>query len=165
MLVADDELLALILRFVALDKKKDTTHEVFMRQQVQAMQQYIQGFPEEQQAERAMEWVQERAVQYRHNWQNREAERRGFGARCKDCPLRWRGIQKHCEIHEQWVYLLQCYITGSLTSKDYVEQVLGLLKTQKKQLKHRLSDPSRTWKGKKKRKKAKASASGTPCSP
>jgi len=153
MIIADDELLALILRFVALDKKQDASDDAFLREQIQAMKQYLDRFPEEQQAERAMEWVQKKAENYRRNWQNREAGRRSFSTRCKDCPLRKRGAEVHCEIHEQWVYLLQRYIAGTLASKKYVRQSLQLLKAHKKDLKRRLSGDYETWKSKKRSKK------------
>jgi hypothetical protein len=138
MLIVDDELLALIMRFVAWDKKGDASDQEFMRQQVQAMRRYLDQYPDEERGLRAMEWVQGRAADYRRSWQNREAGRRSVDVRCRDCPLRGRGTESHCEIHEQWLYLLRRYIGGEIDSKKYVKQTLKLLKDNKKQLKHRV---------------------------
>jgi len=145
MLIADDGLLALILRFVALDKKGDASDKAFLHQQVQAMRKHLHQFPKEQHALQALEWVQGRAADYRRHWQNREAGRRSFNTRCKDCPLRKRDAEEYCEIHEQWLYLLQRYIAGEIDSKKYVKQALRLLKAHKKQLKHRVSDDYDRW--------------------
>jgi ribosomal protein S15P/S13E len=145
MLIVDDELLALILRFGAQDKKAGTSNEDFLRQQVQTMRRHLAQFPREQHARRAMEWVQGRAADYRRSWQNREVGRHSAESRCKDCPLRKLGAEQHCEVHEQWLYLLQRYIAGEIGSKKYVRKSLKLLKSHKKQLKHRVVDDYAQW--------------------
>jgi hypothetical protein len=145
MLVADDEGLALILRFTALDRKGDEADERFLREQVQAMQRYLADFPPEEQGQRAMEWVQARAREYRRNWQNREADRRSFAVRCQDCPLRRRGAERHCEVHEQWLFLLRRYISGEIRTRKYVKRTLRLLKAHKKQLRHQMAADYADW--------------------
>ncbi len=160
MIIDDDDLLALILRFVALDKKGDASDKAFLRQQVQVMRQYLDQFPREQHALKALEWVQGRAADYRRNWQSREAGRRSFDTRCKNCPLRKRGAELYCEVHEQWLYLLQRYIAGEIDSKKYVKQALRLLKAHKKQLKHRVCDDYSEWMSEKRMEKTLGRRSG-----
>ena len=137
MLIADDPLLALILRFVAGGEKADGTDKEFIRRQMQALKTYVAGFPKEEQGNRAMEWIEHHAESYRRNWQRRMVARQTLRQRCPDCPLRKRGAAEHCEIHEQWLYLLKRYIDGDVSSKKYLKKALRLLKRHKKQLKMR----------------------------
>ena len=137
MLIADDPLLALILRFVAGGEKADGSDEEFIRRQMQALKTYLAGFPKEEQGNRAMEWIERHAESYRRNWQRRMVSRQTLHQRCSDCPLRKRGTAEHCEIHEQWLYLLKRYVDGDIASKKYVKKALRLLKRHKKQLKMR----------------------------
>jgi hypothetical protein len=137
-LIADEPLLALILRFVADADARDEADDAFIREQIQALRAYVAGFPQEEQGERAMEWIERHAEGYRQRWQRREVSRRTLHQRCADCPLRKLRAEEHCEIHEQWLYLLKRYIDGEVTSKKYVKRLLRLLKRHKKQLKLRV---------------------------
>ena len=139
MLIADDPLLALILRFVADGDEPDQANDEFIRQQIQALKAYVANFPKEEQGTKAMEWIERHAENYRRTWQRRTVSRRTVHQRCPNCPLRKRGAAEHCEIHEQWLFLLKRYIDGEITSKKYLKRALRLLKRHKKQLKLRSS--------------------------
>lgn len=137
MLIVDDDMLALILRFVAMDKKDNVSDKAFLNEQVRVLRRYLEQFPEAERGQRTMEWVQGKAKAYRHHWQSREAGRRAFLTRCKDCPLRKRNSEEHCEVHEQWLYLLHRYISGEIQSRKYAKRALKLLSSYKKDLKYR----------------------------
>ncbi len=83
-----------------------------------------------------MEWIQRHAERYRKDWQKKAVTRRWTTTRCDDCPLKPCGAEEFCKIHEQWRYLLQCYVTDEITSKKYIKNTLQLLEKNKKQLRH-----------------------------
>lgn len=137
MFIVDDPLLALIVRFVPDSGQPDQANEDFIRTQVRALKEYVAQFPEEERGNRAMEWVQRHAKRYRRRWQTRTLARRTLYERCADCPLGQRGAE-HCEIHEQWLYLLKRYMDGDVASKKYVKEALALLQEHKDQLRRRI---------------------------
>lgn len=140
MLIVDDPLLALIVRFCSDPDTPDETNQEFVRYQVQALKEYVGQFPETERGAKAMEWIQKYAAGYRRNWQNRTVARRTLEERCRDCPLGNRGATEHCEIHEQWLYLLKRYMDGEMMSKKYVKDALQLLRSHKKRLQRRSTD-------------------------
>jgi hypothetical protein len=155
--IVDDPLLALILRFVVDTDQSPDANEQFLQIQLRAMRRYLDRFPEQEQGERAMDWIERHAKEYRRSWQRREASRRTFHLRCVDCPLAGLGMAEHCEIHEQWLYLLRRYISGEVASAGFVEGALELLRNAKEHLGSRLAKPSpldqRTAKPKPEKKK------------
>jgi len=138
MFIVDDPLLALIVRFVINGQEPDASNEEFIKRQIQTLKAYVARFPPEQQGSKAMEWIEQYAERYRKEWQKRAVTSRSTVTRCDDCPLKLLGTEEFCEIHEQWRYLLQCYVTDEIASKKYIKNALRLLKKHKKQLKHRL---------------------------
>lgn len=139
MFIVDDPLLALIVRFVPDSGQPDQANEEFIRTQVLALKEYVAGFPEEERGNRALAWVQRHAKGYRRRWQTRTVARRTMYERCADCPLGQQGAE-HCEIHEQWLYLLKRYMDGDVASKKYVKESLALLQEQKDKLRQRMLD-------------------------
>jgi hypothetical protein len=137
MLIVDDPLLALILRFVVDTDEAGPTNEEFLRRQILTLRQYVAQFPEQEQGEKAMQWIERHAEGYRRSWQNRTVSQRTVHLRCADCPLTERGAAEHCEIHEQWLYLLRRYIAGQIRTRPYVEESLRLLREHKARLKRR----------------------------
>jgi hypothetical protein len=138
MLIVDDPLLALIMRFVTDPNQPDSTNEEFIKRQIRTLQEYVDRFPPEEQGTRAMEWIERHARRYRRTWQRRKVSQETPELRCADCPLKARDAAEHCEIHEQWLYLLRRYVTGEMKSKKYVKKALRLLKEHKKQSRRRL---------------------------
>jgi hypothetical protein len=137
MFIVDDPLLALIVRFVINGQELDASNEEFIKRQIQTLKAYVTQFPPEQQGSKAMEWIEQYAERYRKEWQKRAVTSRSTVTRCDDCPLKRFGTEEFCEIHEQWRYLLQCYVTDEIASKKYIKNALRLLKKHKKHLKHR----------------------------
>jgi hypothetical protein len=145
MFIADDPLLVLIVRFVVDGNEPDASNDEFIRQQLRVLKEYVAGFPEQEQGAKALEWISKHAERYRRNWQRRTVSRRTSLTRCDDCPLNKLDASQHCEIHEQWLYLLQRYIAGDCSSKKYVKKALKMLKHHKKQLKHRGAPGYEQW--------------------
>lgn len=134
MFIVDDPLLALILRFVVNTDKATKANEAFLQRQLRTIKQYLAQFPAEEQGTRAMEWIEQHAEAYRRSWQRRTVSSGTLTLRCKDCPLKRIGASEHCEIHEQWLYLLRQYIAGQATTAGYVEESLNLLRQYKDEL-------------------------------
>ncbi len=134
MFVADDPLLACIVRFVQRAAGTDSDNADFLRLQIKALRRYLVQFPTEEQDEKAMDWVAQHAADYRRYWQRRTISEQTWALRCEDCPIAGRGTAEHCEIHEQWLYLLRRYMLGEIRSRDYVERALSLLQANKEAL-------------------------------
>ncbi len=137
MFIAEDPLLALILRFVVDTSKGGGSNEEFLDLQLQTLKKHLAHFPDEEQGIRALEWIEQRAQRYRQDWERRTVSHRTLCLRCADCPLADRGVEEHCEIHEQWLYLLRRYTTGRGVAAEFVEGALRLLQANKEQLKVR----------------------------
>ena len=106
-----------------------------MRRQVEAIQSYLQLFPENEKDVRAIEWIQRHAEGYRRAWQRSHFTRWLKELRCPDCPLSDVGVIRHCEIHDRWSDLLLRYARDEITSGEYVEKTLSLLSAHKRRLK------------------------------
>lgn len=135
MYIVDDPMLALIARFVASEQEGDAHAEAYMQRQVEAIREYVEQFPAAERNTRAVEWVQRHAEQYRQSWQRSHLPRWLRDMRCNDCPLADGGVLHHCDIHERWSELLTRYADDEITSRQYVESTLGLLKAHKQRLK------------------------------
>jgi hypothetical protein len=134
MFVVDDPALALIARFVGGDSRLDLSNPEFLSQQLAAIQAYVQRFPEHERETRALEWIEENARRYRQAWQRRTACEALTSVRCPDCPLTGAGVRTSCEIHARWLALLQGYAADELSSHEYVEKTLALLRAHKDRL-------------------------------
>lgn len=134
MYIIDDPTLALIARFVGDTGDSEFSDEEFFRQQLAAIEAYVDRFPEQQREQRAFEWIEANARQYRLQWQKRAAVGALSRARCPDCPLAGGDRQTPCAIHHQWLELLLAYAASELSSPEYVERSLALLGSYKKDL-------------------------------
>jgi len=141
MFVTEDPLLTCILRFVTDVDQSDADNRRFLQQQLKALKIHLLQFPPQEQQQRAMEWVINHAKAYRAGWQQRNVSRESFELRCRDCPLAQLGASQHCEIHEQWLYLLRRYMSGEIQSSAYVEQALEMLREHKDSLLGRVPAP------------------------
>ncbi len=134
MVIVDDPMLALIMRFVSQGESLKTSDEEFMFRQVVAIGEYVGQFPPEEKSQRAMEWIERHAERYRQEWQRSVATRQFSNKRCPDCPLIANDSDSHCVIHERWQALLQSYADDEITSTEYVEDAMRLLEEHKAQL-------------------------------
>jgi ribosomal protein S15P/S13E len=137
MFTANDPLLACIVRFVLRADESEADNEAFLALQIKALRRHLLQFPADEQDDRAMDWVVQHAADYRRYWQRRTISEQTWSLRCKDCPVAERGSVEHCEIHEQWLYLLRRYMLGEIRSRDYVERALSLLQEHKDALRRR----------------------------
>ena len=134
MTIIDDPLLALILRFVVKEEGSDTANQAFIQTQVRTLQKHLEQYPEEEQGERALKWIETHAENYRREWQRQTVAKQAVSARCGDCPLAGSRSSHPCRIHDDWVELLNTYISRDIGSSRYVEQTLKLLQDNKEQL-------------------------------
>lgn len=134
MFIVDDPMLALIMRFVSKGESLNVSDQDFLQRQIKAVKEYVAGFPEEERAKRAMEWIETFAEKYRKEWQRNIATQQFSDKRCPDCPLIANDSASHCEIHEHWLILLESYATNEITSSKYVEDALRLLEEHKAHL-------------------------------
>ncbi len=135
----DDPMLALITRFAACCEDPAVSEEAFLRQQCDQIREYVKGVSEDQRHERALEWITGHAEDYRRKWHTDVVAQQAPASRCLDCPLEGRGDASTCEIHERWLELLNQYVAGTISSKDYVLDNLNLLRRHKEELKKRVS--------------------------
>jgi len=134
----DTPLLALLLRFVVNTDHTQDANDEFLESQIKTIKMYLTRFPAHEQGPKVMEWIEQHAARFRHDWQRRTVSNRILYLRCEDCPLAGMGAAEHCEIHEQWQYLLTQYIKGEVTSRSYIESALELLQGYKDELKLRV---------------------------
>lgn len=134
MFIVDDPMLALIARFVMDTEHLDMSDDHFLRAQVQAIEAHVHQFPEDQRQSRALEWIDQHAKQYRIAWQRRAVVDGLTQRRCSDCPLVRDDAGARCKIHAEWVRLLQDYVDDKVSSRQYVEEALRLLKDNKAML-------------------------------
>jgi hypothetical protein len=135
MCMVDDPTLALITRFVGENSRLDPSEPEFLREQVAAVAAYVQRFPEHERNARALEWIGLNAERYRREWQKRTALEVLSRARCPDCPITGGDEHTPCAIHARWLSLLRRYAADELSSPEYVEQTLALLRANKDLLK------------------------------
>ena len=165
MLVLDDALMALMMRFVVDTRDDGQGGQEFLQRQLKVLRKHLAQFPEEERSVRAIEWIGEHAARYRRDWERNNLADRTVYLRCSDCPLASIDAAEQCEIHEQWLYLLHRYLAGEAMTRDYVEDCLELLRDYKTKHAQRLDvfpkvveaetgkADKRKRKGKKKKKK------------
>ncbi len=134
MTIVDDPMLVLITRFVVNEDRLDIANEEFIKRQIKAIDEHVSRFPRKEKEERALEWIAAHAKKYRQDWQRRVVSTQAPGQRCEDCPLDPNEDLSQCEIHDNWVGLMQRYLDGRITSRAYVEDTLTLLKDHKTRL-------------------------------
>ena len=139
MYTINDTMFALMLRFVGYNHGVNFCDKKFVKKQLKAIRGHIKKFPQEEQELRAIEWIEEYARQYRQTWEKETVDKEFFNQRCPDCPLSRAGSSKHCQIHDQWLRLLDQYVAGEINSKKYVQNSLKLLAQHKEDLKIKLS--------------------------
>ena len=135
MSIVDDPMLALIMRFVLGREQLDISDQVYFQRQLETLQEYVGRFPDEERQMRAMEWIEQHAENYRRSWQRNQAAKAARRKRCADCPLKDGGSSRNCSVHGRWLLLLNHYLAGELTSSQYVEDSLRLLREHKSELK------------------------------
>jgi hypothetical protein len=130
----DDPMLALIARFAACCSELEGNEETFLRQQYEQVRGFVEGYPESERQERALEWIARNAEGYRRKWQRQLVREEASTSRCPDCPLTRLDDTTTCEIHARWLDLLKRYVSGATSSRVYVEDTLTLLRQHKERL-------------------------------
>ena len=141
MTIIDDPLLALILRFVVREEGIDIEDDAFIQTQIETLQQHLDRYPREERGERALQWIETHAENYRREWQRKTVSEQADVIRCGDCPLAHSGTRETCKIHDAWLELLNGYIAEEIDSRRYVEKTLRLLRDNKERLRIRLGAP------------------------
>jgi len=141
--IADDPMLALIVRFVGDISHLNLSDKEFLHVQITAVEQYVAGFPPREREMRALEWIEAYAREYRQRWQKRGIVDASTRTRCPDCPLTGGDPSVSCTIHDRWIKLLRRYAANGLSSSEYVKRALELLNEHKNELKvhHRPTRP------------------------
>lgn len=133
--VIDDPMLALIARFAGCCENLHVSEETFLRGQLEQIRAYVDRYPPDQRQARAMEWIARNAEYYRRSWQRELVADEAPTSRCPDCPLQRRKPGAiRCEIHGRWLRLLNRYVAGETSSREYVEDSLKLLRRHKERL-------------------------------
>ncbi|MDX8403561.1 MAG: hypothetical protein R8K54_04045 [Mariprofundaceae bacterium] len=128
-------MLTLILRFAGHKQEIAFSDQEFIRKQLKVIQEYLEKYPPEEQESRAIEWIAMRARKYRKMWEKESITKEVSSHRCPDCPLSDPGVFEYCQIHSQWLKLLQQYAANEINSKKYVESSLEILAQNKENLK------------------------------
>lgn len=131
MYIVDDPTLALITRFVGDYPNPDISDAAFFRQQLAAVEAYVERFPVADRELQALAWIEANARQYRQQWQKQTAISSLASRRCPDCPLAGGDKRSPCAIHARWLKLLRRYAASELSSHEYVEKSLALLSAHK----------------------------------
>ena len=139
MYTINDPMFALILRFVGRNQKVALEDDTFIKKELKVIEEYIEQFPPEERELRALEWVEAHAREYRKAWEGETVGGEVFHHRCPDCPFAVIEDSEHCEIHEEWLTLLERYTADELSSREYVENALELISKHKENLKIKLS--------------------------
>ena len=134
MYIVDDPMLALIARFVGGQAAPGVSDEAFMQRQIEAIRAYVERFPDEEREMRAREWIEGYARQYRQRWQMSVISEQSGESRCPDCPLLGDRGTSRCAVHDRWLRLLNSYVAGEISSKQYVEDTLALLNAHKERI-------------------------------
>ncbi|MDH3974451.1 MAG: hypothetical protein OEV42_09255 [Deltaproteobacteria bacterium] len=135
MYTINDSMFALMLRFIDHKKEIAFSDHDFIQKQLREIEGHINNYPVEERGERAIEWIEKHAANYRKRWENDIIGKEVSNKRCPDCPLAETNGGGHCEIHEQWLELLDQYVTDKINSRKYVENGLKLLADHKEDLK------------------------------
>jgi hypothetical protein len=136
----DDSLFALILRFAGFNQELSFHPDEFFKKQLQEIKTYVGQFQPEEQGSQAIKWVEQYAGEYRKNWNKEIVAKNVLKHQCSDCPLKSETGTRHCEIHDQWMELLQKYVADEIDSREYVENALSLLAEHKEDLRVKLSN-------------------------
>lgn len=134
MSLIDDPMLALIIRFVTPQGEMAVSNEAFIKHQCEILQHHVSQFPKQERSQKAMEWIQIHAENYRRNWQRAIVTRKAREQRCKDCPMLASSDRTNCAVHTQWLRLLMAYLDREISSESYVEDALELLRQHKSEL-------------------------------
>jgi predicted metal-dependent hydrolase len=134
MYTINDSMLTLILRFAGHKQAIAFSDQEFIQKQLNAIQEYLEEYPPEEQESRAIEWIAMYADQYRKMWEKESLTKEVSSHRCLDCPLSEPDIFGHCQIHEQWLALLQQYAANEINSRQYIESSLKMLAQNKEHL-------------------------------
>jgi len=127
-------MLTLILRFAGRKQEIAFSDQEFIQKQLKTIQKHIEKYPPEEQGSRALEWIAMRACNYRKMWEKESVTKEVSSHRCPDCPLSDPGTMGHCQIHDQWLGLLQQYVANDINSKTYIESSLEILAQNKEHL-------------------------------
>jgi hypothetical protein len=132
----DDPVLALIARFVESDSDNlSNLNEAFLRSQVETINSHIKDAPHEQRQHLALTWIKEHAEQYRQYWLKNTLSRCATVKQCNDCPILHNSKKEYCNIHSEWVILLNEYVTDKIDSEKYIDETLHVLNQHKNELK------------------------------
>jgi hypothetical protein len=135
MYTINNSMLTLILRFAGRKQDIAFSNQEFIQKQLQAIQGYVDKYPPEEKKMRTIEWIAMCAREYREAWEKESICKEVSSHRCPDCPLSDSGDLEHCQIHEQWVRLIEQYSAHEMNSRTYVESALELLAQNKEHLK------------------------------
>ncbi|MDX2494087.1 MAG: hypothetical protein QNK27_03910 [Desulfuromusa sp.] len=135
----DDSVFALILRFAGFKQELSFHTDDFLKKQLQEIEAHINQYPPEERRSHALRWIEQYASEYRKSWNKEVVTKKVLDHKCADCPLDNGDAIEHCEIHDQWLALLQKYAADEINSQEYVENALALLATHKEDLRIKLS--------------------------
>ena len=135
----DDSVFALILRFAGFNQALSLHNDEFFKKQIEEIEAHVDQYLPEERGPRAIKWIEQYASEYRKNWNREIISKEVLEHKCPDCPLQNENRSGHCEIHDQWMELLQKYAADEINSQEYVKNTLSLLATYKEDLKVKLS--------------------------
>ncbi len=136
MIKIDDPTLALIVRFIGTKAGEPLTQQECMRLQVTLIREHVAAYPQEEQEAQAMAWIENHAERFRAECREKLLATALTGNnRCVDCPLSDTADSGVCAIHDRWATLLQDFIEDRVTSRNYIQECLALLREQKDLLK------------------------------
>ncbi|NOQ41027.1 MAG: hypothetical protein GQ563_00800 [Desulfuromusa sp.] len=135
----DDSTFALILRFAGFNQEISFNTDEFFAKQLEEIEAHVNQYQPEEQGERILRWIEQYASEYRKIWNQDIVAKKVSDHQCPDCPLQDDNTHGHCQIHDQWVELLQKYVANEISSQEYVEKALSLLTTHKEDLRIKLS--------------------------
>ena len=120
--LANDPTLALLGRFVDHFSNPDFSDAEFLRQQLAAIEKYVERFPAAERDSRAQAWIDANARQYRQRWQIRAAIDALARERCAACPLSCGDERtSRCALHAQWLAVLRRYAAIEFSPDDSPE--------------------------------------------
>ena len=135
----DDSVFALILRFAGFNQELSLHRDEFFKKQIEEIEAHVDQYQPEERGLRAIKWIEQYASEYRKTWNREMISKEVLEHKCPDCPLQNKNSAGHCEIHDQWMELLQKYAADEINSQEYVKNTLSLLATYKEDLKVKLS--------------------------
>ena len=135
----DDSVFALILRFAGFNQELSFHSDEFFKKQLEEIKAHVDQYQPEERGLRAIKWIEQYASEYRKAWNKEMISREVLEHQCPDCPLQNKNSDGHCEIHDQWMELLQKYAADEMTSQEYVRNTLLLLAIYKEDLRVKLS--------------------------